>query len=326
MEYGVVLRWIRYGLAVCLLPLSTTVWGQSAGAVATVNGVSIAVAEFERRVQEHMRDSKISITAIRNPSAYKRIEREVLDRLIEEELLVQEAGRHNVVASDEQVEAAMTTVRKRFPSVEKFQLRLEMNGWSEEEYRQRVKRDVTMRLLAEQVLLTGVAVTDSEVHDYYVGNSRAMRRPVEVRARHILVKLPIDARADEYAAARKRIEAILDRVRAGADFAELAKTDSEDSTADAGGDLGFFGPDKMVEPFEKAAFALQPGQISEVVRTPFGFHIIKVEERRGGEQIPEAEIREALRAYLLGIKRQQVVHEEIYRLRNAAQIEIFWAL
>src|SRR5439155_989667 len=109
----------------------------------------------------------------------------------------------------------------------------------------------------------------------------------QVRARHILVKTAADAGADAKAAARKKAEELLAKVKAGGDFAALAKERSEDAGSAAnGGDLGLFTRGRMTPAFEEAAFALQGGGLSDVVETPFGFHVIKVEEHRPGGAKP----------------------------------------
>ena len=137
---------------------------------------------------------------------------------------------------------------------------------------------------------------DDEVAEYYaLHKDDKFTEPEQVRARHILVKTAADAGADAKAAARKKAEELLAKVKAGADFAALAKERSEDAGSAAnGGDLGLFTRGRMTPAFEEAAFALQGGGLSDVVETPFGFHVIKVEEHRPG-----------------GAKPLETVHDEI---------------
>jgi peptidyl-prolyl cis-trans isomerase D len=135
-----------------------------------------------------------------------------------------------------------------------------------------------------------VEVKDDDIAEYYALHKEdKFTEPEEVRARHILIKVAADAGADAKAAARKKAEELLAKVKAGADFAVLAKESSEDAgSAAKGGDLGFFPRGRMTPAFEEAAFALQAGGVSDVVETPFGFHVIKVEEHRGGVKALEA--------------------------------------
>ena len=144
--------------------------------------------------------------------------------------------------------------------------------------------------------LSQVEVKDDEVAEYYaLHKDDKFTEPEQVRARHILVKTAADAGPDAKAAARKKAEELLAKVKAGADFAALAKERSEDAGSAAnGGDLGLFTRGRMTPAFEEAAFALQGGGLSDVVETPFGFHVIKVEEHRPG-----------------GAKPLETVHDEI---------------
>jgi len=124
-----------------------------------------------------------------------------------------------------------------------------------------------------------VEVTDAEVQQYYDSHQDAYAKPEQVHARHILFKAGADVSPELKAEVRKKAEEVLAKARAGEDFAALAKQYSNDSTAAQGGDLGFFPRGQMVKPFEDSAFALAPGEISDVVETTFGFHIIKVEAK-----------------------------------------------
>src|SRR6266704_2821042 len=132
--------------------------------------------------------------------------------------------------------------------------------------------------------LSQVEVKDDDVAEYYaLHREDKFTEPEQVRARHILMKVAADAGADAKAAARKKAEELLAKVKAGADFAALAKESSQDPGSGAkGGDLGLFPRGRMTPTFEEAAFALQAGGVSDVVETPFGFHVIKVEEHRPG--------------------------------------------
>src|SRR2546425_1394189 len=144
--------------------------------------------------------------------------------------------------------------------------------------------------------LSQAEVKDDDVAEYYALHKEdKFTEPEQVRARHILIKVAADAGADAKAAARKKAEELLAKVKAGADFAALAKESSEDpGSAANGGDLGLFLRGRMTPAFEEAAFALQAGGVSDVVETPFGFHVIKVEEHRPG-----------------GVKPLEAVHDEI---------------
>lgn len=139
----------------------------------------------------------------------------------------------------------------------------------------------------------GITVDDAAITEYYEANKeKSYKQPFEVRARHILRRVEEGADDATKKAARDLLEGLRKRILAGEDFAALAKEHSEDTgSKDSGGDLGFFGKGRMVEPFEKAAFALKPGETSEVVETPFGFHVIQVQEVHEERVKPLEEVR-----------------------------------
>jgi len=145
-------------------------------------------------------------------------------------------------------------------------------------------------------VLAQVEVKDGEVAEYYaLHKDDKFTETEQVRARHILVKTPAGGDADAKAAARKKAEGLLAKVKAGGDFAALAKASSEDpGSAAQGGDLGLFSRGRMTPAFEEAAFALPAGGVSEVVETPFGFHVIRVEEHRSGGAKPLEAVRDEI--------------------------------
>ncbi len=151
-------------------------------------------------------------------------------------------------------------------------------------YRVPEKRKIKYLLIDLQALRSKVLVTEQDARRYYADNEQQFSTPEQVKARHILFKTG-EGKNDEEV--KKRAEDVLAKAKAGADFAELAKKYSEDdSNAKNGGDLGFFGRGAMVKEFEDTAFAMQPGQISDLVKTQFGYHIIKVEEKKPAEVRP----------------------------------------
>lgn len=147
-------------------------------------------------------------------------------------------------------------------------------------------RDLEAKILTKNLILEEVAsrikVTDKEIDDYFA------RHPEEVKARHILISLPEGAPPQAEDDALARATTVLERAKAGEDFAALARECSDDPSRVDGGYLGFFSHDAMVEPFAKQAFAMKPGEVSPLVRTPYGFHVIKVEDRRMRERTEEA--------------------------------------
>jgi parvulin-like peptidyl-prolyl isomerase len=170
-----------------------------------------------------------------------------------------------------------------------------------------------VRSLIEQKISPSIQISDEDVALFYADHPEMFENDAQVHARHIITAAGADADADTVAKARAKAEAARKRALAGEDFAELARELSEGPSAPKGGDLGFFSRDQMVPAFADAAFALEPGQISEVVRSGFGFHVIKVEEKRPAGTLPLDEVSDHLHSLL----EQQRTGEEVGKMVEA---------
>jgi len=168
-----------------------------------------------------------------------------------------------------------------------------------------------------------VKVTEEDAREYYISHPQDFQVPEQIHARHILIEVPEGADEATEEAARKEAELVHERVTTGGeDFATVAREHSDDrNTAAEGGDLGKFSADQMVKPFSDAAFALEPGEISDVVRTKFGYHIIEVEEKRPARMTPFEEVRDTLMSALQMRSASEAIGAEIERLRDRATIE-----
>jgi peptidyl-prolyl cis-trans isomerase C len=288
--------------------------------VATVNGVGITQAEFDRNWKYFLQKSGIPSTHADKTGKVDEFRKQVMDTLVDKELLVQEAASRKVVASPERVEAEMAGARKQFATDKEFRDALAKNTLTEESLRVLYGRELTIQALIEQVIAQGVTVSDADVTAFYASNKDKFETPEQVRARHILVKVDEKADAKAREAARGKAADLLAQVKGGADFAELAKKSSDCPSAPQGGDLGFFQHGQMVEPFDKAAFALKPGEVSGVVETQFGYHVIKLEERREAGLVSEAEAAPRIREYLKGQKVEEAVEARLKELRQKAKI------
>ena len=174
---------------------------------------------------------------------------------------------------------------------------------NKDSYRVGEKRKIKYLLIDMQALRTHATVSAQEVQRFYQNNIDQFSTPEQVKASHVLIKT---GEGKDEAAARKTAETVLAKAKAGADFAGLAKEYSEDeSNSKTGGDLGFFGRGAMVPEFENAAFALEPGQVSDIVKTQFGFHVIKLTEKKQGETRPFEQVRTQIEDQLKWERAQQ---------------------
>lgn len=172
-----------------------------------------------------------------------------------------------------------------------------------------------LRFSADQ-FAGAVNPTEDEVRDYYDGHQDQYHKAEEIRARHILFRVMSGVSDEQRTAVRARATEALTKAKAGEDFAALAQKYSEDSSASSGGDLGFFSRGKMVQPFEDAAFGLAVGALSDLVESPFGYHIIKVEEKRAERIDPLETVHDAIVKTLKGERGRRLALERAEKVRE----------
>jgi len=180
---------------------------------------------------------------------------------------------------------------------------------------ERVKVDYLELKLAD--LAAGIDVDEATMHERYEAHKINYRTPEQRKASHILIKVAKDAKPEAVDAAREKVEALLARIRKGEDFAKLAKEESEDpGSAKQGGDLGFFGKGVMDPAFEKATFALKKGEVSEPVRSSFGFHLIKLVDIKGGETKSFDEVKASIKKEIQNEQAEQKYYDMADQLAN----------
>ena len=293
---------------------------------ARVNGSGIPQDRLERGFEEDLRQRKMNLLQIRNPERLKQMKRAVLDNLIEQELFWQQAQKAGAVATAEEVDAAYQATKAQFKSTQAFEQRLRAEGYTLEGYRELLRRQLSANRYISGVSAQAASVTDAEVHRFYMDNPDKFHRPEQLRLRHIVVKVAKEASAAERAQKRLHIEKILQQVRAGGDFAQLARLHSEAPTKQWGGEMDPVGRGQLTQALEDAAFALTPGEVSDVLLTPEGFQILKLEGRSEALTISGDDARARVRRYLQEIKAMQAVTREAERLRAAGDVQILLPL
>jgi peptidyl-prolyl cis-trans isomerase C len=244
--------------------------------------------------------------------------RAVLDRIIEHHLASQIARARGVAATDAEVDEDLRQLRREQPV---FDERLKTAGVSAEQLRHQRRLSLDM---AKLVRAAGGTVSDAAIKAYYSDNRDRFLLPEAVTASHILIRATPDATPEQRAAARRRAAEIRDQVLGGADFGRTARDVSEDTgSALAGGLVGTFPRGRMDPAFEAAAFSVKPGEISEIVETPFGFHIIRVDEHVAGRMQTFDEVREDIRTLLGDRAEQDALAKLIEEAKRTARIEIY---
>jgi peptidyl-prolyl cis-trans isomerase C len=287
--------------------------------IARVNGEAIGKTEFDRAVAALEARNGGPVPAEQRDQ----ILRGVLDQIVSYKLLVQESRARKVAAADADVDARIKEIQGQFPSEDAFKQMLTSRKTTLEQVRSDIKQDISVQKLIENEITPKVAVKPEQVTDFYAKNPDQFKQPERVKASHILIGVPKDADAAAKTQARTKAAEILKEVKAGKDFAALAKQHSQDpGSAQNGGDLGFFQQGQMVGPFNDVAFKLQPGAVSDLVETEFGFHIIKVAEKQASRTVPLEEVRPQLEQYLERQNREQQTDAFVNGLKAKGKIEI----
>ena len=293
--------------------------------VAVVNGQPITKGEYDRALSAYMRRFR-QVTGgmhggVSEPN--DQMKSDVLQQLVDRTLLYQEAEKHPVKDLEAQVDKEYQGIKGRFPNEEAFQKALAGEGLTEEELKGLIGQQVLVRSYVQTEIQPKVKVSDEDVRKFYDDNRDKFATPAQVRASHILLRFPPEATDADKAALREKAAALQKRAAAGEDFAALAKENSEDpGSAANGGDLGFFTRERMVKPFADAAFALDVGQVSGVVETRFGYHVIKVTDRKEASERSFDEVKDQIAEYLKAQALDRAVQAKVKELREGAKIDV----
>lgn len=286
---------------------------------ALVNGRPIYWSQVDAQVAQAAAQFGLDFSGERGRAQRRQIERVVLDQLVNQELILQAARRRGLVATDAEVAEEVRQVTERLGGEEAFRAALAQRGLTMAEVRRILRLNLTVRKLRPAV--TSVQVTEAEVRQAFERRRAEYDRPEQVRVSHILARAESPQRER---AALAKIRLVQARLQRGEAFADLARRFSDDpGSREAGGHLGFVSRGTLVPEFERAAFALPPGQVSEPVRSPFGYHLILVHERQPARRATYAEARAQVRARLIEERQEAAFRRWLEAERRQAAIRRF---
>lgn len=295
---------------------------EAIGPIATVNGTEIPAREFNTEIQRVMASGMPLALATRYRDT-------IVQKLVDRHLIDSAIAKEDFEITDAEIDEKLEEVKAEFAASMQgsgqdvsLQALVQQLGIDESELRDSVKQSIAIeKMLQKRGMETP---TEKEVREFYDANiEEKFTLPEQVRVRHILVSVP--AGSDEAAVqeAKARAEKLRDEARKeGVDFAELAEEKSEGPSASQGGDLGFVPRGKTVPEFENAAFGLEKGEISEPVKSPYGWHVIKLVEKKDPEVVDFEEISERLAMQLKGQRIKASLDEYLTELREKAEITI----
>ena len=279
---------------------------------AMIDGVPITKTDLNRemtRIQQRFyNNSKIS------EKQSSQIEGEVLDILIGGELLFQASKKKGVDVTKEEINAEMEKAKQSYPDTENFK-----NTFSEDE----IQRKIAIEKFISLEFSDTTVISDVQSKKYYQDNLDDFTRPEQVLASHILIKVEENADQNTKDAARTKITEVQEKLKNSGDFSALAKEYSDDPSSASGGTLGYFMRGQMVKPFEEVAFNLEPEAVSDIVETKFGFHLIKVIDKKPTVVVAFEEIEEKLKSFLKQQEVQAKLEKFIKSRRAEADIKIF---
>lgn len=276
-------------LLAALIPLGISFYKGNSQAVATVDGHGI---EKEELYQFMVRQNG----------------QQAVDALVAQKIVELEAGKHNVGAAEEEIQAELQHYYDYYGGEEAFIQTLTASGYTLEQARQ----DMTYDVMIKKLLKPRIDISEEEMQTYFAENQSDFSQEEQVQASHILV------------ATEEKAREIQQRVAGGEDFAQLARENSTDTASAAnGGDLGFFGRGEMVEQFEETGFNMQIGQVSDPVQTEYGYHIIKVTGRKEAQTADFEQNREKIREALFEQKSQAEFEAWMEEMHQQYEIKSF---
>lgn len=296
MGLKIVLLGIWILVAVCMMPLSSTAQEDNP-VVAVVNGSALRMADLNQEIWKLMPENR---TFHGKVSAEKtdKIRTEALQKLVETELQYQDALAKGMKLSDSERKSEMEKISSRFKGKKEFQSSVASAGFDEKSFSLLLERTVLAKRNQVAEVDDKVAVSDIDVRAYYDKNSTRYSKPQEYRASQILIKVDPAASAEERLQQRTRAELILNKLKAGGVFADIAAQESDDLTRIKGGDLGYFHAGMTVQEFDEVIEKMKVGETSGLVESIYGYHIIKLTDKRPPRQIPFDEIKAKIRAEL----------------------------
>ena len=290
--------------------------------VAVVNGTTILKQDFDRAmlgVTQRLTASGKNLEG----AELEKLKSEILENIIGGELLYQDAQKKGIKIEDAKINKEYDNLKQKFPSTDVFTNWLKEMDLTEAAIKADFRKRMIVQQLIEKEFSSKISIADLEIKAFYDNNPQFFQKSDEVKASHILVRVAADASDATKKEARKKIESIQAKIKTGSDFAVLAKEQSDCPSKEKGGDLGFFGRGQMVPPFEKDAFTLKPGEVSDIVETEFGYHLIKVLEKKPASTVSFDEVKGQIKQMLNQEKLQKEIVLLVEKLKKNAKVERF---
>jgi parvulin-like peptidyl-prolyl isomerase len=289
--------------------------------VAKVNDTILIQFELERTLNETL-PAAIFHGGI-TPEKRQKYRVEAMERLINNELFYQEALRLGLKAEKEAVDEARKSAIAKLGDKKRYRKALKNAGLTDREFTVIISKGFLVEKFREVEIDDKSRVSEEEARDYYAKNKKGFKRPAAWKLRHILVSVAPNASAEEWATRRMRAEEALQKIRGGEDMASVAWDYSDDPYRVKGGDLGIIHGGRLVATLEGAVRELEVGEISDVVQSIYGYHIVRIEEKIVPEQLHYEDVKKKIKMKLIAKRRGELEKKLIERLRADARIEVY---
>lgn len=290
--------------------------------VVTVEGTEITHGQLMGQVQQTMMRLSQQMPPQQLQQMAGRIYQEAQNSAIAQVLLAKAAEKKDIQVDEAKVDAQIEQARGSLPEGMSLEDALSQRSMTLDGWKERLRDQMRIEEFVDGIVADVEEATEEEMAEFYEENKEQFRTPASITASHILLSFEEGDTDEQKADKKAKLESLKVELEDGADFAELAKEHSTGPSGPKGGELGTFSKGQMVPPFEEAAFALNPGDISDVVETRFGYHLIKVADKQDeGVQTLE-DVRERLADYLTNQKKQGKVMAYIEELREDADITL----
>lgn len=293
------------------------------GIAAVVNGEVVTLLELEKAGRLALEDRLRAAPAADVDRLRHEVLAAVLDQLVLVRIQSQRARQSGIQVAPAEIDAAIANIREDNRMSEEVLARLlQERGMSQEEYRRDIEDQIRLSKLVQREIRAKITATDEETAAWFGEHRHDWYRPEKIRIRHLLIPLPKEASADEVEGARARANALLDRVKGGADFAALVRAETPGAAADADPVSGEMARGELFPALEAAAFVLPVGGVSEPVRSPAGFHLVQVAEKTPAYEPKLDEVRASIQQKIVERKTRERYDAWVKQLRSEAIVEI----
>jgi len=306
-----------------ILPASSSSANVVDRIVAVVNDDIITLSELNRDIEAFIKRIEKTSEVADRESVAKQLRMTVLRELINQKLIEQEAKKLGIVASDKDIdEAIRNIIAQKKISIKALQEAIAREGGAFDEYKEEIRRHLTKMNLLGREIKNKVTVSREEIGNYYREHRDDYEGKEAVRINQILIIVPRDSNAEVKKERRILAGETLKRLKSGESFRLLAVEVSQGPAAKAGGDLGYIEKGMMLPGVDEVAFALEKGEISEIIESPIGFHIIQVIDKRGAGIKPIESVREEIIGKIGSVKVEKKFQEWLKKQREKSLIEI----